>query len=184
MTIFYNSFTKNTLEGNIATSISDHLTQFPIVTNKKVFPKKNGLKNYSKDKFLIDLKQINWNNYSKTNQNDPHQSFELFFQKLDQLFDKHCPKRKIIKKGQKSLPKPWITRGTLKSIKVKNKTYKQFFKSSDPLKKNEFCNEFKTYRNSIVKLTCQCKEDYLKSYFENNKKNSKKYDLINIKKSQ
>ena len=142
-------------------------------------------RNYTKDKFLIDLKQINWNNYLKTNQNDPHQSFELFFQKLDQLFNKHCPKKKITKKQQKSLPKPWLTKGILKSIKVKNKTYKQFCKSTDPLKKNELHIKFK-HRSSIVKLTCQCKEDYFKSYFGNNSKNSKQIwngirNLINKK---
>ena len=53
------------------------------------------------------------------------------------MFNKHCPKKKITKKQQKSLPKPWLTKGILKSIKVKNKTYKQFCKSTDPLKRSE-----------------------------------------------
>ena len=110
--IFYNTFTKNILMGNVATSISDHLTQFLITTNEnKSLPEKEQIdiqtyRNYTKDKFLIDLKQINWNNYLKTNQNDPHQSFELFFQKLDQLLDKQCLKEKITQKQQKYLPKP------------------------------------------------------------------------------
>ena len=47
--------------------------------------------NYAKYKFLIYFKQINWNSYLKTNKNDQFQFFELFFKKLDQLFDKHCP---------------------------------------------------------------------------------------------
>ena len=33
-----------------------------------------------------------------------------FFQNLDQLFDKHCPKKKITKKQQKSLPKLWLSK--------------------------------------------------------------------------
>ena len=57
---------------------------------------------------------------------------------------------------------------------MKNKTYKQFGKSSYPLKKNELHIKFKTYRNSIVKLTCQCKGDYFKSCFESNKKSLKR----------
>ena len=82
-----------------------------------------------------------------------------------------------------------LTKGILKSNKVKNKTYKQFGKSSYPLKKNELHIKFKTYRNSIVKLTSQSKEDYFKPYFENNKKNSNKIwngirNLINIKNSK
>ena len=103
------------------------------------------------------------------------------------MFDKHCPKIKITKKQQKYLLKPWFTKGILKSIKVKKESYKQFYNSTDPLKKNELQIKFKTYRNSIVKLTRQCKEDYFKSYFENNK-NSKEIwsdirNLINIKNS-
>ena len=189
--IFYNTFTKNILASNIATSISDHLTQFLITTNEnKSLPEKQQIqirtyKNYTKDKFLIYLKQISWNNYVKTNQNDPHQFFELFFQKPDQLFDKYCPKNKITKKQQISLPKLCLTKGISKSIKVKNKIYKQLCKSTDPLKKNELHIKFKTYRNSIVKLTRQCKEDYFKSYFENNKKTKEIRNgirnLINIK---
>ena len=87
--IFYNTFTKNILASNIGNSLSDNLTQFLITTNEnKSLPEKQQIqirtyKNYTKDKFLIDLKQISWNNYLKTNQNDPHQSFELFFQKPD-----------------------------------------------------------------------------------------------------
>ena len=158
--IFYNTFTKSVLAGNVATSISCHLTQFLITTNEnKSLTEKEQIdiqtyRNYNtKDKFLIDLKQINWNSYLKTNKNDPHQSFQLFFLKLDLLFDKHYPERKITKKQQKSLQKPWLTKGILKSIKVKNnKSCKQFCKSTDPLKKNELHIKFKIYRNSIVKL--------------------------------
>ena len=62
--IFYNTLTKNILVGNVATSISDHLTQFLITTNKhKSLPEKKKTqidiqtyRNYTNDKFLIDLK--------------------------------------------------------------------------------------------------------------------------------
>ena len=45
------------------------------------------------------------------------------------------------------------------------------------------------YRNSVVKLIHQCKEDYYKSYFKNNKKKSKEIwsgisNLITIKNSK
>ena len=60
-------------------------------------------------------------------------------------------------------------------MKVKKKTYKQFYKSTDPLNKNELYIKLKTFRNSIVKVTRQRKEDYFKSYFKNNKKTEKKY---------
>ena len=182
--IVYNKFTKNILKGNIATSKSDHFTQFLIITNKnKSLPEKEQInisayRNYTKDKF-------NWNDYLKSKWSAP--VLWTIFPKIYQFFDKHCPKKKITKKQQKSLPKLWLTKGILKSIKVKNKIYKQFCKYIDPLKKNEFHIKFKTYRNSILKLTHQIdKEDYFKSYFENNKQNSKETwnrirNLINIK---
>ena len=97
-------------------------------------------------------------------------SLNYFYQKLDQLINKHCPKNNIIKKQQKYLPRPWLTKGILKSIKEKSKTNKQFCKSTDSLKKNKLHIKFKTYRSSIIKLTRQCKEDYSKSYFKHKKK--------------
>ena len=60
--IFYNKFTKNILAGNVAASISDHFTQFQITTNEnKSLPEKKQIhirtyRNYTKDKFLINLK--------------------------------------------------------------------------------------------------------------------------------
>ena len=51
------------------------------------------------------------------------------------------------------LAKPWLIKGILKSIKEKNKSEKGFWKSTDPLKKNELHIRYKTYRNSLVKLT-------------------------------
>ena len=53
---------------------------------------------------------------------------------------------------------------------MKDKSNKQFCNSTDPPKKNELHTKIKTYPNSMAKLTCQGKEDYFKSYFENNKK--------------
>ena len=88
-------------------------------------------------------------------------SLNYFYQKLDQLINKHCPKNNIIKKQQKYLPRPWLTKGILKSIKEKSKTNKQFCKSTDSLKKNKLHIKFKTYRSSIIKLTRQCKKTIL-----------------------
>ena len=164
---------------NVATSISDRLTQFLITTNKnKSLPGKKQIdirayRNYTKDKFLIDLKQINCNNYFKINQNDPHQfhtsPLNYFSKKLTSCL-----------KNSKNIYQNYgLTKGILQSVKVKDKSYKQFCNSTDLMEKNELqhtqIHKFKTYTNSMVKLTCQGKEDYFKSYFENNKKIQKKY---------
>ena len=82
--------------------------------------------------------------------------------------------KKITKKEQKSLLKPWITRRIQKSIKKKNKTYKGFCKFTDPLKKNEFHIKFKPYINSVVKLTRQHKEEIIWNPTSNITKNLKR----------
>ena len=93
--IFCNDFTKKNTTGNIATSISDHLTQFLIIrdqtTNfdnnrKKEVPK---IRKFDKENFLADLTQINWNNYLKIYKNDTDLSFELFLRKINFLYNKH-----------------------------------------------------------------------------------------------
>ena len=113
--ILYNTFTKNILASNVATSISNYLIHCLPEKKRMTYKHIGTILN-----FLIDLKQINWSNYLNSN---------FFF------------------------PKPWLIKGILKSIKEKNKSEKGFWKSTDPLKKNELHIRFKTYRNSIVKLT-------------------------------
>ena len=79
-----------------------------------------------------------------------------------------------------------MTKALLKSIKVKNKIYKQFSKTTDPHEKTEIQERFKVYRNHVVTLSRICKENYYKEYFEDNRKNTKKLwsgirSIINIK---
>ena len=76
------------MAGNIATSISDHLTQFLLIRDqttsfennkKKKVPK---FRRFDKEIFLADLTQIDWNNYLKIYKNDTDLSFELFLRKI------------------------------------------------------------------------------------------------------
>ena len=74
--IFYNDFTKKVRPGNIATSISDHLTQFLIIrdqtTNFDNSGKKEAqkIRKFSKESFLACLIQIDWDSYLKIYKND------------------------------------------------------------------------------------------------------------------
>ena len=63
---------------------------------------------------------------------------------------------------------------TCHSIKIKNRVYKQFCKASDLIKKRKLYERFKNYWNLTTILTRACKEDYYKSFFQDNKKDSKK----------
>ena len=66
-----------------------------------------------------------------------------------------------------------MTSGILKSINVKGKLYKQFCQATNSACKNTLHQKFKNYRNQIVTLNLLCKENYFKTYFETNKKDSK-----------
>ena len=190
--IFYNNITKTIVSGNIASSISDHLTQYLIIKHEQINPVSrkqieiNSFRNYDKDIFSADLKGVDWINYLQINQNNPHHSFELFINKVDLIFNKHCPK-KTISLTQKNPNKPWLTAGILKSIKVRDKLSKQFCKCKNILRKSELREKYRTYRNQIVNLKRICKEDYFKNFFMQNRINSKKVwdgirTLINTKK--
>ena len=93
--IFYNCLTEDVMSGNITTSISHHLNQFLIVSNKnsnKVTKKQIEIRNFrkqNKEKLTADLDEVNWNEFLELNKNDPNIFFELFIQKINQFYDKH-----------------------------------------------------------------------------------------------
>ncbi len=66
--------------------------------------------------------------------------------------------------------KPWITKGILKSIAVKNKYYKRFLKT----KNLDIYKKYKYYRDLINHLIRKSKKSYYATYFEKFQKNSKK----------
>ena len=70
--------------------------------------------------------------------------------------------------NRKTIPlSPWITKGLLKSINVKNKLYKQYLlrPTGDHLVK------FKTYRNNLNNLIRKSKREYYHKQFERTKNN-------------
>ena len=75
---------------------------------------------------------------------------------------------------KRNTSKPWVTPITVKSTNVRNKLYKQFCQASNSTRKNILHQKFKNYRNQIVTLNRLCKENYFKTYFETNKKDSKR----------
>ena len=175
--IFYNDVTKNIISGNITTSISDHLTQFLLISNQNPSSKNQMLNTDEKRRFRSinsmafeeDLKSVNWNEALTLSEENPDLSFEGFVNRLivDRLIDKHCPKKPIPKTKRQTKSKPWITPALSNSIKIKDRVYKQF-------KKRKLDERFKNYRNLTTTLTRVCKEDYYKPFFQDNKKDSKK----------
>ena len=97
------------------------------------------------------------------------------------LLDRHAPFKSFNKKPYIYSPKPWITTGIAKSIKVKDNLYKKFSSETNLQKKAEYQKQFRTYRNYIsIPLR------YYNGRFEENKRNVKTVwktvkELITIK---
>ena len=142
--IFYNCFTKDVMSNKIKTSISDNLTQFLRVSNKNsnkvtkkqieiiTFNKKTTTKN--KEKITAELDKVNWDEFLELSKNDINISFKLFIQKISQFYEKHCAPKKVLKRETNNHFKPGLTQGILKSIKIKNRIYKQFCTYSNQIK--------------------------------------------------
>ena len=59
------------------------------------------------------------------------------------------------------------------SVKSKNKIYNKFCNVKDQARKEHLHEKFKIYRNTFANLTRQTKQNYYKTYFEENKTNLK-----------
>ena len=137
--------TKNIIFGNITTSISDHLTQFVLISNQKPSSKnqmldtdeKRSFRNINSMAFEEDLKRINWNEALTLYEENLNLPFKIFLDIAGRLIDKHCPKKHIPKTKRQTKSKPWITPALSNSVKIKNRVYKQFCKASDPIKKRK-----------------------------------------------
>ena len=136
--IFYNNASNNIISGNIATSISDHLTQFLLVPGQLtgVQPhkanEKRSFHNFHPKAFEKDIVNIDWSKAFQITSGNPNLSFQLFLSKTDNFLDKHYPLKKPSKRKLRIKSKAWITPALTKSIKIKNKLYKQFCKITNP----------------------------------------------------
>ena len=190
--IFTNSTSSNLTSGNLTSSISDHLPQFLIFPdmNKKFIPKRHNiyrrnLEKINKTLFLNEFLSINWDNAIDLQNCDTNLSFESFFSKFNELLDKHAPLIKVSNKKIKNQFKPWITHGIRTSIRKRNKLKNKFLRAKDPTNKNNLQMKFKVYRNAIVELIRQSKENHFKIFFQTNNRNLRETwkgikSLINI----
>ena len=158
--IFVNSLEDNIISGNIISDRTDHLWQFcflcaPQKLSNHLSKKRLvcGYSNYSETSFLCDLSQIDLiGAVSRTS--DVNKSFSSFYNKLNNLLDRHAPLKPILKHEAKRLIKPWITKGVRRSIKVKNNLYCSCETAS-----------YKSYRSKISLLTRISERRYFHKYF-------------------
>ena len=86
------------------------------------------------------------------------------------------------------MKKPWITKGIVKSIDKKNKIYRKCIRTKNATKKEKLYELFKTYGNSLSKITKLSKVNYYYQFFEENKRKLNKIwqgikEIIDISKN-
>ena len=180
--IFTNQIIPEMISGNLCISISDHLPSFLVVpcNNQYQLPKqsiyKRDVKHFDRAEFILDFFDINWDDILQLNMNDVNLSLSLFLEKLDQLFDKHMPWKKVTISELKRKMKPWVTTEISRKIRLKSKTYEKYIKckKSQGNLKNILLQEYKSLKNEITLLIRNSKKNYYENYFTNNKKNLRK----------
>ena len=143
------------VSGNILSDISDHFSQFCILSSIVDPPKENrkvrDFSKFSSRSFIADLIQVDWDEIIARGTDDINKIFSSFYNKLNKIVNKHAPFKTMSKRRKKKLSKPWITKGIRTSIKIKNM-------SGDHA-------QYKHYRNTISKLTRISKKQYYSQFF-------------------
>ena len=188
--IFCNFHYPEMISGNITISVSDHMAQFIKIPKNNTLDKptkifRRSYKSFDREKFTKDLESVDWNNVIKKNGN-PNNSVQQLLKITEGILDKHVPLKALTKKQMKSYNKPWITKGLLRSINIKDTIYKKYLKSQTGTLKDNLFSKFKYYRNKISNLLRLGKKNYYTNYFQQNLgdiKNTWKgiKEIINIK---
>ena len=104
---------------------SGHLAQFLLFSIKRTKPESkasnycDNFKWFDPKVFLQDLQNINWHIALKLDEENFNNSFDWFFQIIETLLDTYPPIEKLSRKKQKSMLKPWLTKGIMTSVKKK-----------------------------------------------------------------
>ena len=119
--IFSNKIEDDLISGNIIMTISDHYGQLLLQKNIKLDKSKpisfrHNFKNFNAAHFDFELKSTDWNATLEIDKKDIDLSFSKFLSNFNNLLLQYAPLKKLSNKEIKTLRKPWITTGILKSI--------------------------------------------------------------------
>ena len=133
--IFTNDMSIISKGGNLTSSISDHFPQFSVFDISTHLKQKDrpkfgrSYKNFHHEEFQEELKRIDWNSsFRNKNVND---QVKILLDKVNDILNVMAPIRKLSKREIKLKQNPWITQGILKSMRDRDKIYKQFTKEND-----------------------------------------------------
>ena len=96
--------------------------------------------------------------------------FNEFYRLISKTIGQQAPLKRCSRRQRKLLKKPWITKGTLTSIKKKNFMFKTHFLYGNASQKLFF----KRYSNKLTKIKAMSKRSYFKSKLQNHQGDTKK----------
>ena len=176
--IFISSIPFNAFSGNFMTGISNHLIQFTILNNISTTDNSRGFyqdwKNFDSGNFSKVFEDFHWKNALQLDKKNPELSFQIFFNNLNNMIDSNVPIKKITRKQLKRSLKPWVTKGILKSMSIRDKFLKKFINLKSPDLKSSYHVKYKRYRNSITNLLRTSKKLYYRNFFNVNSGDTKK----------
>ena len=170
--IFFNSNEYVSKSGNIICDLTDHLPNFLVLDTmhwsaNDVFRYTHDYSTFSGSDLLQDFEEIEWESVFK--ENGTSHDFDSFYNITNSIIDNHIPLKKLSKREAKFRSKPWITHGIRKSIKTKNKLFKQYITKNS----QSIHSQYKVYRNKLKHVLNVSKKLYYKQYFCNNVNNIK-----------
>lgn len=173
--IFTNVINPNITPGILFSDISDHFPVFQILNapinksnnSNQVYITKRLINNKSIASLGIALKQSNWE--AVLDHEDAEGAYDVFIDKFSSIYNKSLPNQST-KLNKRKLNKPWITKGIIRSINIRNKRYKTFMKRPNEYNKNAYVK----YRNKITHLIRSSRAKYYKDKFDSYKNNTNK----------
>ena len=143
--IFSNVIDPDIISRNLTATISDHLPQFAIISNKfgNIPDNKSNIyerdwSKFDQENFILDYFSVDWEDLLKINELNADNSTKIYLDKINMLLDTYAPLKKNNKYKLKFKSKLWITSALQKSIFVKNKLFTSFINKKDPILKEEF----------------------------------------------
>lgn len=174
--IVSNLYESQCTSGNILYPDSDHFATFVSFPNlldnsSNRIPDiyRRNINTVNVDTLINDFHNIEWNTLVLDEPNIDN-AVDNLLNSLDNLLESHAPLRKLSKRKQKYVVKPWIDHSTVTIIKQKNKLF--YEKSKCPSESNIV--KFKKHNNSATTQRRNRKKAYFKAYFEKHKHDSSK----------
>ena len=176
--IFTNDMSCFSSGGNITSSISDHFAQFcqldifeKIPTSTTKFSR--DWRNFNRERFAYEVQNINWDDVLSPDSNS-NTSLNEFYSSILDLLDDMAPIKRLTKKENGLIERPWITLGISVSMKTRDDSYKDFLNENDNNLKTIKYSTYKQKRNMVTSLIRLSKNKYYSDFFIENQSNIKK----------